>query len=661
MGAEAGARDAAPVVGRERELMRCGRVLAAGDAVRILFVHGPGGIGKTTLTRELARLARREERPVFSVDAREVPPSPQALSEALELATGADRPLVLIDSFELIESSAAYVRDALIPELPSGSALCIAGRNPPARGWFEGSFAESIEEIRLRPLSEDAARALLLEQGVDPGTADRIAKWSQGNPLALRLASRLAREGWDWQADQDSPPEELVRALIRRLGETDVGAGHIPTLGVAAIARSTTPGLLAAALPDHDASAEWEWLASRGFVEPVGEGVALHALLRDAVRSDLRRRDPLLARSLKRRIADHLYAMAESTGELNRVVDLSYLIEDPAMRWGFMWESTASYYLDSPRPGDADEIDQIFDRGDVTPIGGGEAAWKATRDYFARMPELGLVAKDVDGRIVGFTFVPTTAVDAPELERMPLVGPCLRHARTHEPEGEAVVMPYMCDLTGDPASGMIGMLSNAAILRTTRSNPRYAYMTIDREIDLGRAFAEAVGAARVPEADTRIGDTWADGWLIDFGPGGFLANQRELVYRELELEPPPRPKAPDRSVHAERVRDALRHIGEPTELAGSPLAIGEGVEERAESVRRLLVDAIESAFGEKPTERLLREVLVHGYLRPATSHEAAAAEVHLSRSAYFRRLKQAVERLSEYLAATAGDREAGGA
>jgi hypothetical protein len=56
------------------------------------------------------------------------------------------------------------------------------------------------------------------------------------------------------------------------------------------------------------------------------------------------------------------------------------------------------------------------------------------------------------------------------------------------------------------------------------------------------------------------------------------------------------------------------------------------------------------AFGDDPTDRLLQVVLLRGYLDPAASHEAAAEELHLSRSAYFRRLKQAVERLAEYLA-----------
>jgi hypothetical protein len=54
--------------------------------------------------------------------------------------------------------------------------------------------------------------------------------------------------------------------------------------------------------------------------------------------------------------------------------------------------------------------------------------------------------------------------------------------------------------------------------------------------------------------------------------------------------------------------------------------------------------------GDNENEKLLRRVLIHGYLEPAPSHEQAAIDLSLSRAAYFRRLRAAVERLAEFLA-----------
>jgi len=636
------------VFGRHRELELGRRVLEDHTALALLFVHGPGGIGKSALVRSLVASAAGD-RPLRHVDARDIPPSPDALAEALLGTDGDAPPLIVVDSFELIESSAGYLRDELLPELRAGGGLIVAGRNPPGREWFEGSWGAVLRELRLGPLADGDAYELVASHGVTGDPADRIVAWAHGHPLALGLAARLAVEAVDWVPGEDLAPEQLVRALVRRLGEADVAAGRLPALGVAAIARSTTPALLAAALPEHDAEAEWSWLSSRSFVEPVGEGIALHALLRDAVRADLGRRDPVLESTLKRRIADHVYAVAEDSGELARVVDLSHLIDNPGLRWGFLWEASANYYLDSPRPGDAVEIDRVLSEPGVEPMWSGEAMWRINRRFFERMPELGAVVKDPSGRIAGFTFVPTTAVDSAELEQAPVIGDLLRHARGLEPRGEALIMTDMCDLTGDPASGMVGMLANAALLRASRSNPRYAYLTIDEAIELGQVFAEMAGGVRVPELDAQPGAQRLLCWLIDFGPGGFLANQRELVYRELNLDPPLRPPERAESVYAEQVRDALRNLDRPAELAASPLARGDGVEERAASVRALLTDAAARAFGDQPGERLLRDAIVRGYLEPASSHEAAADELYLSRSAYFRRLKQAVDRLAQYV------------
>ena len=140
--------------------------------------------------------------------------------------------------------------------------------------------------------------------------------------------------------------------------------------------------------------------------------------------------------------------------------------------------------------------------------------------------------------------------------------------------------------------------------------------------------------------------------MIDYGEGGLLGLQRVVRVHGAGAAPPRRRGrrgAP--AVDPEAVRDALRSLAAPAELARSPLATGEGIEARAASVRALLESGAERAFGDADNERLLASVLRRGYLDPAPSHEVAADELNLSRAAYFRRLKQASERLAEYLAA----------
>ena len=99
---------------------------------------------------------------------------------------------------------------------------------------------------------------------------------------------------------------------------------------------------------------------------------------------------------------------------------------------------------------------------------------------------------------------------------------------------------------------------------------------------------------------------------------------------------------------------ALRNFRVPHELARSPLANGARPEERVDSVRSTLRDAAEHAFGNTDNERLLKQVLIHGYIEGSTSHEQAALDLSLSRAAYFRRLRVASERVAAYVVDNGG-------
>ena len=298
------------------------------------------------------------------------------MEDLLAELAAADRPVLAIDSFELVESRGSYLRERLLPALPPGAALLLAARTPPDRAWLD--WPGETRELRLGPLADKDAFALLAAHGVEGEAAAGIVVWAEGHPLALGLGARLATEGAEWVPGGAGAGGDGQRAAAAAGGDRRRG-GPLPALGVAAIARSTTPALLAAALPGHDAEREWRWLSERSFVEPVGEGVALHALLREAVRADLRRREPVLEADLKRRIADHVYAVAVRSGELGRAMELSHLIDDPGLRWGFAWEASARLYVDTPRPGDAVEIDRLLK---ADPAAMDLAAWRATRGFF---------------------------------------------------------------------------------------------------------------------------------------------------------------------------------------------------------------------------------------------------------------------------------------
>ena len=173
------------------------------------------------LLREIRRRAAGWE--PFVVDGRDLPPVPDAVEQALAGAWTAERPLVLIDTYERMSALGGYLRSTLLPSLPANAAVVIvAGRDAPEPGWFEGGWETVAVELPLAALSEHEARALLVRQGLrDDPRAAAIARWAGGLPLALRLGAAAARE---------DPDVDARRPTRRRCGRTCSGC---PTAALA--------------------------------------------------------------------------------------------------------------------------------------------------------------------------------------------------------------------------------------------------------------------------------------------------------------------------------------------------------------------------------------------------------------------------------------------
>jgi hypothetical protein len=635
------------LVCREVELGRIAEALHPRRRAGGVYVHGAGGLGKTALLRRAAEATTRDAGfAVTWLDGRDIAPAPDELEDALAGARSDSKPLIVIDSFEHVESLGGYLRRALLPSLPVGAAVLIGSRRAPGPEWQPREDAGGFTVIELRPLDSAGSTELLRRLGVTGDAAVEAGRWAHGNPLALELGADSVRRLGRVAALPDRDRPELSAELVMRLVESRLQGPHLATLAVAAVARVTTPDLLAATLTGADPDAEWEWLRSRSFVEPRGEGVAPHELVREAIRAGVDREDPILMRELRRRLADHLYERAAGPAGPLAIIDLAELSASPALRWGFSWEAAARYRVDGVRDGDLAIADRALEGRRHA------AVWEGTRRIFEQAPEHVTVARDGEERLCGITITLTPATAAPGALKDPILGPRIRHARELG-RLDAVIWRDMIDLSRDPAAGLFGLLGMAGLLAASSGSPRHAYLPINPELPGARDFAAASGGRHVPELDVVIGAELVECHVIDWGPGGLVAAQREHLYRELGLAPPPRPSEAA-AVSVEEVRDAFRNLHEPVDLASSPLAKGDGVRERGESVRSVLADAVERAFGEAPGELLTKTVLSRGYLERATSHEAVAEALHMSRAAYFRRLRRGCERVARYLSAPSG-------
>ncbi|HEY5143609.1 MAG TPA: ATP-binding protein, partial [Solirubrobacteraceae bacterium] len=338
-------------VGRHSELERLAGLFGDEPAASVVLLYGPGGIGKSTLLRELLRRGERAGWTSWIVEGRDLPPDPDALEDALAGAQDAERPLLVLDTYERMTALDGYLRRRLLPRMPEHAVVLIAGRAAPDPAWSHGGWETLTVQLELGALADAEALELLHAAGVRRGRARSIAAWAGGSPLALTLAAEAAGADPSWDPAAEPAPPEVVEALIRRIADADVEGPHAGVLAAAAIGRVITPSLLRDALPGIDAEASYAWLAQHSVVERLGDGVALHDLVRLALRADVARSDPEFAHDLRVRIADHLHARAIA-GELRLTIDLADLVESPAVRAGYSYQGATRYRIDALRPGD---------------------------------------------------------------------------------------------------------------------------------------------------------------------------------------------------------------------------------------------------------------------------------------------------------------------
>jgi hypothetical protein len=627
MRARVAGRDRQLFVGRAPELAYFDDVLAGRNDDRVVHVIGPGGIGKSALLREVARRAAERRFETIWVDGRDVPPFPTAIAEALAPIEHDAPAIVVFDSYELIGSLDSYLRDVVIPDLPDTTVVVFGSRQAPSRGWFEQGWDSVVHTIEVSPLSDEVSAELLHMHGVEPeADVAELVRRSHGSPLALVVGA-------------ETGPTGSMAELADRLIADEVDPEHHRVLTVAALARVTTPELLGDVLGEAEPQESYKWLAGRSFSEPLATGVALHALVADAVRARVRQVDPIGEAALRRSVADHLYRRAV-TGQHGMSTELQHLVVDPNVRWGFASDVGNRYRIDTIRPGDAEAIGMI-----LTAVGAADW-WGVTEVFFREHPEHCGVARDADGRIGGYYIAASPTWAPAAAEHDPLLGPWLRYARQELNTTSAVIWREAVDLTGEMGE-VTSLLGAGGLLATGVANPRYGFLPISPLIPAARLFSEALGAEHVPALDVASHGMHLECHVVDFGPHGLLGFQRDWIYRESGAAAPP-VDVPD--VDAARL---LRYLREPGELALGPSWLGDSPAERLANLRRRVTDAL-AVFSQRADDQMARAIVQAAYLDDdAAAHETVARRMHLSRSAYFRRLQAASVRVGEEVIATA--------
>jgi len=174
----------------------------------VLFVHGPGGIGKTTLLLEMRARASAAGRITVLLDGSEIDPSPDGFSQAVETADAAHAAqdaraggrrrgtVLLVDGYEQLGAIDGWMRQDFVPSLPAQDVVVLAGREPPAAAWrTDPGWRQVVAVHSLEHLDEVDSADLLARAGVAVPDRRRLLELGRGHPLALALLADAAQGG----------------------------------------------------------------------------------------------------------------------------------------------------------------------------------------------------------------------------------------------------------------------------------------------------------------------------------------------------------------------------------------------------------------------------------------------------------------------------------
>lgn len=670
-------------VGRAGEIELVRAALEAGTPpFAVLYLHGPGGVGKSALLSGFAATAASAGVPAVPVDVRAIDPTPAAFLArvaaglgrpgadlTLEGLAGCGRVLVLVDTFERAAPLQAWLRDRFVPALADGAVVVVAGRAPPPAEWVaDAAWRDLMRVVSLRNLAPADARRYLDLRGVDQGMQARLVELTHGHPLALSLVVDVLDQRGDPGGFDLVDAPDLVRTLMERFVEEIPGQRHREALAVCAHARFTTEDLLRAAMGGDDIGLLLDWLRSRSFIEEGRDGVFPHDLARDVLDTDLRWRDRVAYADLHRRVRADVVARirgSEGRDQQRALADLIYLHRlNPVMRPLYDWAQLGHAYADALGQGDGPLLVAMAERAQ----GPEQAA--LVEHWLVRQPGAFTVFRRSDDDVAGFTALLRLDEAAPDdLAADPGAGAMWAYATRHDPPrpGEAVTATrFFVDEDADqrPSSPSWTAFS-ITHARHVLSGPSLAWDFIGpfRTPEVEPVF-NYIDYHRVPDAEFAIGGhlhvVFAHDWRRT-GPEAWieLMGRRELDDSSGRSLAPSAPAPVLVLSHAEfvdAVRAALRNRHRPDRLDGNPLARSRIVRERLAAGARSPADALAGLLDEAadaltvdPRDAKGQRAVDRTYLRPAPTQERAAEVLGLPFSTYRRHLARGVERIVEHL------------
>jgi AAA ATPase domain len=650
-------------VGRAEERARFMRMLR-GVAEPVWFLHGPGGIGKSTLLRELAREAEACERIVLQIDARHVPATPEGWRQALAAALHAEDAnlpppgcVLLVDTFESIATLEPWLRDDELPRYPGDVIVVLAGRTPADAQWrLDAGWSTVAAVTRLLPFSEAESQDYLAARLAGRAVPQQLLAQGRGYPLLLALLADAERYGRGAALPAAPEGDALVRELLARFAGELRDPLRRSAFDLLIVARTVNLPMLAEVVDVVAAPALLGWLRTLPFVEAAELHVQVHDVVRESFAVAWTDPDPDEIGRLRLRAMQHTVRRLARVGNH----ETARLLKD----WLFLMRHTpAGPHLDQAAL-ESHRLDAMAPQADAPRIEAlararhGEAALALVRHWLHAAPDAFVIVRRHDGAFAGALLViELTRASAEALAGDPLAEAAWHHVlATRKPRPGGSV--WLARLTLDERSeGVPNAAFSLGAMRVTRralleANAEWTLLVHAdpaRMEPVYRSFSRINWAHRVPALDHRLGNecwgVFARDYVTEPVPPEWRALQAPGQGSRVSVL--------GQDAFAAAVKDALRHYAREDKLAASPLLAchwldGGDSAARVAALRERLRQAVQ-ALAEHPADAKFHHALRLTWLDPGTSQERVAEELGLPFNTYRYHLARGTDRVVQAL------------
>ncbi|MEE1760970.1 ATP-binding protein [Streptomyces sp. SP18BB07] len=656
----AAARDGG-LVGREPERAVLDRMLSgAPDAPLVVYLHGPGGIGKSSLVRYAARQAELIGRRVVHVDGRFLDADPRRLEEAAALACAEPGAVLLIDTFEQCQPLEAWLRESFLPRLADHAVVVVAGRVAPDAEWsLDPGWAQLFTALAVRPLDAAQSHALLAARGVPAEQRGAFVAFAGGSPLALSLAASVpaATPGALWE-----PAGDVLTTLVERLVGDLPSAVHRRALEVVAQAYVTREPLLRAVLGDEDTDTVFSWLRQLPYIEASPEGLHPHDAVRATLEADLRWRDPERYDDIRVRVSlAGLRAVrgAADDDALLRVAEWMFLFRHQGGSGNLYNHRTHPHIEDTPlRPEDVPGVLRMAEEAE-----GPESA-AAVAHWLRRQPEAFRVHRYA-GSCTPVSFMAVLRLDAPLPEDRaadPVIAAVWGLVEAAAPLGPGEhlgIRRFAVQAGGrQRPSPLMELTSRRTIAEEMRAHGRAVTFTVFEDADRwGRYLAEAgMPELAAVDVDGRHQHIFGRDWRRQTVEEWVRHRARATVTPVATWPTTASASGPghqlSRAAFEEGALEALRTWHTPRAFATSVLLhshlVPPGSSDPTADLRGAILTALD-ALQTDPAGVKAHEALTTTYITAPRTHRAAARRLGVPYGTYRRHLALAKERLTEQL------------